>query len=208
MSDDFLRENRKAWLAAIEIAFGSAPPSSAEWDSISSVQKILQPFMGQSLNHVMLPGGGGVDFHSVSESRETGCLEFDLSERSAIVVKPHRLTFEYIDASPRESFLLLELGELKPTGTYENVASESEQLLDLDGEYLDYGLSYEGVLKLDSEGNEIRLPDRTRHVTRKLRGKFLIVAKSGLWNGDSSTYDGRHNSMSAKDVRKVIENSL
>lgn len=208
MSNDFAAENRSAWLAAIQTAFGSVPPSTAEWRSISEMQRILKPFMGQSLNHVMLPGGGGVDFHDVSNSRETGCLEFELSERSCLVAKPKKLIFEHIAASPMESFFLLELGELDPSGVYEELHSETEQLLELDGEYLDNDLSYTGVMGHDSEGNEIHLPEWTRNVTRKLHGKMLIVAKSGIWNGNSSTYDGRHNKMSSTDIRETIERAL
>jgi hypothetical protein len=43
---------------------------------------------------------------------------------------------------------------------------------------------------------------------RWLQGKVLLVAKGSLWNSVPATYDGRHNGMTAAEIRRTIERSL
>jgi hypothetical protein len=60
----------------------------------------------------------------------------------------------------------------------------------------------------DENGDEIPVPDDARLTVRWLRGKVLLVAKGSLWNGDPAAYDGRHNGMTAAQIRITIERSL
>jgi serine/threonine-protein kinase len=60
----------------------------------------------------------------------------------------------------------------------------------------------------DENGDEIPIPDNARLVMRLLQGKVLLVAKGSLWNSDPATYDGRHNTMTAAQIRRIIERSL
>ncbi|WP_156936452.1 hypothetical protein [Mesorhizobium sp. LNJC384A00] len=204
---DFEANNLRAWEAAIKSAFGAAP-ESATWTDIYAMIDVLQPFMGFNVNHAMLPGGGGLDVDVVTHSRETGCIRFDTGERSFYLAKPRKLSFGYVARSPANSFFLMELASLKPTDVYESVRSESEQLVEVDDEYLDYSIWEHGVLGFEDDGQEIPLPDDASVVVRLLRGNVLIVAKASLWNGDTSTYDGRHDHMDAEQVRAIIERSL
>ncbi|MGX9143480.1 hypothetical protein ACWTU9_07695 [Mesorhizobium sp. 128a] len=204
---DFQVKNLRAWEAAIQSAFGAAP-ASAVWTDIYAMIDVLQPFMGFNLNHAMLPGGGGLGVDAITHSREAGCIRFDTGERSFYLAKPRKLSFEYVDRSPANSFFLMELTTLKPTDVYETVRSESEQLVEVDDEYLDYSIWEHGVLGYEEDGQEISLPDDASVVVRLLRGNVLIVAKASLWNGDTSTYDGRHDHMNAEQVRSIIEQSL
>jgi hypothetical protein len=73
--------------------------------------------MGENRNHAHLPTGGGLDFLSVGPSAEPGCLEFMVGDRVVQIMKPRSLTLERID-SAGNSFLLLELDNLDPSGVY------------------------------------------------------------------------------------------
>jgi hypothetical protein len=65
-----------------------------------------------------------------------------------------------------------------------------------------------GFLGHDENGDEIPIPDGARPIVRWLRGKVLLVAKGSLWNGDPANYNGRHNGMTAAQIRTTIERSL
>lgn len=205
---DFEARNHKAWKTALKTAFGTTPPRSATWSDVDGMINILKPFMARNLNHAMLPGGGGLDFHAIERAREPGCVRCDTGEQSFYLGRPRKLAFEYIDRSPANSFFLMDLNTLKPSGIYENVQSESEQLMEVDEEYHDYGIWDRGFMGYDHEDREIPIPEEASVVVRLLRGKILIVAKASLWNHETGTYDGRHEHMMAEDIRGIIERSI
>ncbi|RUX96921.1 hypothetical protein EOA25_28635 [Mesorhizobium sp. M2A.F.Ca.ET.040.01.1.1] len=128
-------------------------------------------------------------------------MRCDTGEQSFYLGRPRKLAFEYIDGSPANSFFLMDLNTLKPSGIYENVQSESEQLMEVDEEYHDYGIWDRGFMGYDHEDREIPIPDEASVVVRLLRGKILIVAKASHWNHETGTYDGRHEHMMAEDNR-------
>lgn len=205
--EDFQRAARAAWVAAIQEAVGANPPRTSVWEGPEAIRKALIPFMGRNANHAHLPTGGGRDFHAVEHSRESGCLDFEVDEHSVYRAKAERLTLEYISEAPAESFLLLESGTLKPV--LGNARDRQEELLELSGgERLDRDVWDRGFLDYDDEGREIPIPDDARIVVRWFGGKFLIITKGSMWNGDSGTYDGRHDRMSADDIRSIIIRSL
>jgi hypothetical protein len=49
-----------------------------------------------------------------------------------------------------------------------------------------------------------QLPDNYKVVNRYLKGKFLIILKSGPYNKINSTYDGRHGMCSSDEFRSYI----
>lgn len=65
-----------------------------------------------------------------------------------------------------------------------------------------------GHFGYDEDEGEIPLPDEARLVVRWFNGKVLFVSKGSMWNGTPATYDGRHDSMSAAEIRAIIETSL
>lgn len=217
---EFHRERRDAWDRAIASLAGPKSPPTIAWKGRADIAAALEPFMGVNNNHAHLPTGGGMDFEAVRRSAEPGCLEFLAGGRTGYIVKPRKLTLERID-SPGNSFLLLELDELEPTGTYEDDENEaeneeiekrdrgSEELLELSpGEYEERSLWERGFLGYDEGGREIPMPDEARIVVRWLRGKILFVAKGSLWNGSPHTYDGEHDKLSAVEIRRAIERAL
>jgi len=157
---------------------------------------------------------------SVGPSAEPGCLEFMVGDRVVQIMKPRSLTLERID-SAGNSFLLLELDNLDPSGVYgtdenepdrnsdaEHAEQSSEELVEVaPAEYVSRDVWDRGFLDHDENGDEIPIPD-ARLTVRWLKGKVLLVAKGSLWNGDPATYDGRHNGMTAAQIRTTIERSL
>ena len=158
-----------------------------------------------------MPTGGGFDLLAVTHSSEPDCIDFHIDGRLHVVVKPRSLNLERIGADAAQSFLMLELGSLQPSGAYDEERSQRiierrlEEVVDLGGaDYVsrdgrDYGV-YE-----DEDGFERELPEDYRGVMRFMNGKIMLVAKSSIWNGFPSTYDGRHERMSTSMMRQVIE---
>lgn len=211
--ENFLAEVLHVWTSAIAEVSNDIIPISQTWRGVSQIFSTLQPFMGENINHAHLPSGGGMDMRSIGYSHESNCLECGIGEHSIWVVKPASLTLEYIPESPINSFLLLELAALQPSGVYDKEEGDderfSERLLELtQGEYVDQCVWEQGYSDHDENGYEIPLPSNSRLATRWLKGKILIVAKGSLWNGTSATYDGRHTEMAALDIRTIITETL
>jgi hypothetical protein len=209
--DDFHETSCATWDAAVASASsGSAAPASRVWRGDLEISQALASFMGENLNHAHLPSGGGLDFLSVGPSAEPGCLEFMVGDRVVQIMKPRSLTLERID-SAGNSFLLLELDSLDPSGVYgtEYEKPSSEELVEVaPAEYVRRDVWDGGFLDHDENGDEIPIPDDARLAVRWLQGKVLLVAKGSLWNRDPATYDGRHNGMTAAQIRRTIERSL
>ena len=221
--EDFHSRARAAWVAAIRNAAGPNVPSSGTYRGPGTITRILTHIMGSNSNHTHLPGGGGLDMHRIRPSKnEPGCLEFFPFDSDDVVylMKPKRLTLEYIEESPGESFFYLELDELEPTGVY--TKSEDEEA---DGEHGPLAPHYEQfseeVVEVgprqyvsrsgwdDGEYPDGReLPKTARLVVRHFRGAAMAVSKGSIWNGAAETYDGRHSRMTPEQIRRVIERTI
>ena len=189
----FDQQNKAEWATAINQLFGSAPPRSRQWTDLDAMLHVLTPFMGQNLNHTMLPRGGGLDMESIARSPEPECLELCPCHGVAYPFRPTAMFFEYFPESPWNSFFLLETESLQPCGVYDNRDGQYEEVVELSpGKYIDRSHQDTGILGYEEDGREIPLPKTSRLVVRNMQGKVLIVAKRSIWNRVSSTYDGRH----------------
>ena len=207
--EQFWAECEKKWEAAIAEAAGTKPAASMTWRGLATIREALLPFMGSNVNHGHYPTGGGMDFQNVETAAEPGCLAISVSDRQADIVKPKSLTLEYFAEAPRQSFLLLELGELSPSGVHKHNDPYKEDIFECPlGHYGSPEIWERGYLGYDENDREIPLPQDGRPATRWFGGQILIVAKGSLWNGDSATYDGQHNRMTAAQIRKLIERSM
>lgn len=216
---EFHKLARAKWIAAVD-AINPSQAASMSWAGCDAIAHALRGFIGPGGNHAHLPSGGGLDYETMAFSRELECLEFGVGGSSVHIAKPERLTLERIDQAPAQSFLLLELGQLAPSGAYEPsddddgnkrlrvLRRDHEELLEADGEYFNRSLWDQGFMGHDERGREIPIPKNRRVVSRWRRGKILFVTKGSLWNGTPSTYDGRHNRMSPVEIRAMIERSL
>jgi hypothetical protein len=200
-------KNRDRWTEALD-ALPAPRPVSATWAGRDAVLSLLAPFAESGCNHFLLPTGGGMDVASVRPSREPSCIELVIRERTAYVVRPERVTLEHFPEAPLESFLLVELGELAPTGVYEELARPMEELVEADGDYVERSHWDEGSLGEDEAGRPLPLPNDARLIVRFLGGKIMVVSKGSLWNGVPATYDGRHSRMTADELRRQIADAL
>lgn len=206
---EFDRQKKQEWIDAIAETFGETPPTSAMWDRPDAYLAVLSLFMVENLNHTMPPGGGGIDMVSIGDTHEPGCMEFYTSPRAAHVFCPEKLYFEFFDKSPWNSFFLMEVSALKPTGVNET-ADRYEEVLELSpGEYVDRSCLDEARLGYRESGEEIPLPEEHCLISRDLvDGKFLVVSKRSIWNLTNETYDGRHNKMTHDEIRRFIQARL
>jgi hypothetical protein len=205
----FLTECLSFWKRAIEQSSGSTHASSLTWNNTGEIKRNLSFFIAPNRNHGHYPIGGGFDFNAINDSVENGLLEFQVSEKMVDIAKPQSLSLEIFRDHPIESFLLLELSEIPPSTIDDHRTEFKEELLETTpGHYRPRELWDRGYLSYDEDGREVPLPPTCRIVTRWLQGKILIVAKGSTWNGDPATYDGRHNRMSATEIRAVIQRAL
>lgn len=190
------------------------------WTGSASIIRALRPFMGENVNHTLLPTGGGMDARGVRASFEQNCICLEMSSRSDYVVRPNRLILETFADHPGESFLLLELSELQQSGVYDylvedgdeealrrHAARRQEELVNVNETYLERG-AWDTDSWIDDYGQEAPLPDDARLTVRWMNGKMLIVAKGSLWNSVTSTYDGRHDAMTCGEIRNAIQTNL
>jgi hypothetical protein len=200
----YRHENRTKWISAIDAVMRPAPVS-ATWTGIKTIVEVLQPFATSGCNHVLLPRGGGMDIQSASPSWEPGCIELNISARAAYVMRPKQLVLQHFPEDPLQSFLLLELSALPPSGVYEDTARESEEVVELgQDEYAERQHWDSGTLGTDENGEDLPLPAHARRVVRWFEGKMMVLAKGCIWNGVPATYDGRHSVKSAEQIRDEI----
>ncbi len=216
--DAFLDLCRNAWVQTLQ-QLNPARSARVTWTNAVAIRDVLARVLAHTRSHAHLPTGGGLDFEAIGSSTELGVLEFQMEHDSIHLARPRSLTLEWIDRRPLESFVLLELGELSPSGVYaanddpdypaDHWTRRREELLELGhGDYVERAVWDQGDLGYDDEGVRIPLPEKSRLVTRWFNGQMLFVTKGGLWNGTSATYDGRHDRMSADQIRTMIERSL
>jgi hypothetical protein len=206
----FFREAHAKWISAMESVAG-APPTSGSWTGAGTIARTLSSF-ADAINHAHFPTGGGMDMDAVETSDEAGCIEIKTGG-ATYLCRPRALHLEVIAAHPEESFLLLELDKLKPTGVYEELYTSkgfsSEEVVDLGGgDYIERSHWDRGSYGYDENGDEKPLPLGARIVVRIIDGSILIVSKGTVWNGSSATYDGRHAKMAVPAIRASIEAAL
>lgn len=196
---NFDEENRKDWIHIHQQIFPLGIPLHCEWKDRSTIINIINAIGSKdNSNHMFYPTGGGMDVESAKPSNEEGCIELFTGLHD--VFKPTRMLFESFD-DPMWNYFRLELSEMEPfeSGSERGseMVTEVEEGKYISGRYWDQG-EYMGE----------PLPKTARPVTRHLRGSFVIFAKASFYNRHSSTYDARHNKMSAEEFRRYLENVM
>jgi serine/threonine protein kinase len=203
IDSDYHARNPLAWEHLQRRLFPISTPLRAVWTDSLEMVKLLDLLGGRSdMNHMFLPGGGGLDLSGACFSeREEGCIELEFGGVNHLL-KPHRLMFESFGYEPQWNYFRLEADELQPSGTYEQYSEKyaHEELTDLgeDG-YIDRGYWDEGEYRGE------RLPPNARVIVRHFRGAFVIFEKTSRYNQVPGTYDGRHNKMDADAFRAYID---
>lgn len=204
---NFHERARDRWVNAIN-SVSAAGDTEKIWTDRREIIQILSPFMRTS-NHALLPRIGGFDLTGVSFSRELGCLDFHLQGRMYLTLKPKRLVLERIEIDVAESFLLIDLEQLQPSGVYGEERNQrirerrDEELVDIgEANYVGRDGLDEGYYYNESGAHE--LPDDYRRVKRLLDGKIMLLTKGSIWNGIPSTYLATHEQMSSSEIRRAI----
>ena len=155
---------------------------------------------------MFLPAGGGLDLDAVIRSHEAGCLEL-LTGSVPNIVSPARVIFESFPGCLSLSYFRLETNQLAPFGVYGAQSSSSEEVVELSSSpmhYIERMAWDDGHYSHDEDGRTIPLPQSARIATRWFSGSFVVFAKGSLYNQVGSTYDARHNKMSAIEFRAYM----
>jgi hypothetical protein len=150
------------------------------------------------LNHMLFPGGGGLDLNGAKIGREPNTIELDFQGTPAILC-PKRLLFESFDFADEWNYFWLEAAEMEPILGVASVHRNRELLLEIaPTQYISSEHWYEDQF----EG--CPLPTTARLIERYVSGAFVIFHKRSTYNLDPATYDGRHNYATADVFRQYI----
>lgn len=200
---DTYKSQSSDWNFLNKLLFRSNPPASCVWRDPQEIVDVLNVIgLTPAFNHMLFSDKGGLDFSHAKMASEDGCIEVYDALNFCRVLKPKRLYFEAFKNNLRWNYFLIEIDSLKPIfETYPFV--DYEYLVEdrpahyVSAQYADYGVyDYE---------TGITLPNGFQKIYRYTKGKFLIVLKTGPYNGINGTYDGRHGDCSANDFREYIE---
>ncbi|MFC0517342.1 hypothetical protein ACFFGT_24235 [Mucilaginibacter angelicae] len=196
---EYYEQNLQNWISIQQSIFPLGIPAHCEWVDLNEMIRVLNKIGSiNNINHMFYPTGGGLDLESAKLSEEKGCIE--LYTGTADILKPAVLSFEGFK-DPIWNYFRIDTAELKSSGVYgESSDYSNEELTEISP------LKYVSRSYWDeSEYEGKNLPKSARLVTRHLKGSFVIFSKGSFYNRKSSTYDARHNKMTAKEFRNYIE---
>lgn len=211
LNGNFQERNLAQWFEIQTKLFPTSFPKRVIWEDNEDIIKILKVIGSyDDMNHMFYPNGGGLDLEDARLSQEQGCIELDFGGLIDIV-KPKRLIFESFGFDPEWNYFRLELDNLEPSDVYKKDGKDDawykEQMHESVSEL--YPAQYDNYElvehKYDYREMGYDIPDSARQVSRWFEGSFVIFNKSSTYNHTSSTYDGRHNSMSTDEFRKYIQ---
>lgn len=195
------RQQVNEWKFLVERIFGESIPSRTEYHNPEHIVRVLN-ILGQSrsLNHMLFPNGGGLDFTHAEVAPEAGFV-YIYCGTIINLLKPRSLYFESFP-DPRWNYFMIECEEVEPIdGIYISNHGDQELVEDYPGHYVK---SDDCMYKVyDYETGE-PLPTDAKVVCRFTKGNFLIVMKTCTYNHIPSTYDGRHSLMTNEEFRQYI----
>lgn len=196
---DFKEKNTHDWEKVISEIFPEGIPQSYCWTDREEIINILN-IIGSihNLNHMFFPTGGGLDLTGSKNSFEKDCIEL-LTGGLYDLIKPSVLMFEKISENLDWSYFRIETHQLDPSGVYEKIDGNYEEVTELEPNiYVDRSVWDQNEFK----GKPLQKSARV--ISRFFKGAFVIFKKSSIYNRTSSTYDGRHNKMTAEEFKTYI----
>lgn len=224
LSKNFHSRNQQQWFEIQSKLFPASIPTRAIWENASDIIYVLKLVCNYDfLNHVFFPDSGGLDLIDSDFANESGCIE--LNFRSVHIIKPKRLLFESFDYNPEWNYFRLELDYLPPVGdglVKQIKKKDNQKNGDLNFEEEEVEYSYEALSEISpgayypyeiladrsSYEDDYFFTSFSRHVKRWSAGSFVIFGKRSVYNLISSTYDGRHNTMTTDEFRNYIERTV
>lgn len=194
------------WNFLNKLLFGLNSPESSSWRNVNKIVETLNVIgMTPAYNHMLFHNNGGLDFSYATVSEEEGCIKLYDTMGFCHIVKPKTLYFEGFDENFRWNYFLLELDQLNSILENHNSGDEEYLVEDSPGHYVSAKYAQYGVYDYE-EGTP--LPSDSQVVYRYTKGKFLIVMKSGPYNGISGAYDGRHGDCNAAEFREYTDSLI
>ena len=200
--NDYYKAQASDWNFLNKQLFGLNPPESSCWREIHKIIEVLNIVgMTPAYNHMLFSDEGGLDFSYAELANEKDCIYIYDTAGCCYLVKPKCLYYEGFGENYRWNYFLLEFNRLNPIFEENGVVDFEYLVEDMPGHYVDAKYVQYGVYDYDTG---IPLPQGYKTVCRYIRGKFLIVMKSGPYNNISGTYDGRHGLCSNTYFRDYI----
>lgn len=193
------------WLDLLKRIFPIQIPEICRWTTNTDICEVLNIISQyENTSHMFIPRGGGMDLLGADFAGENGCIE--LLHGNTTIVKPSSLTFHAVGDDPQWYYFSFETLQLKPSGIYEKLDSNYEELTEISpGEYEDRSVWEFGY------GGIEPLPETARLVIRELKGSFVIFGKYSAYNlagSSDDAYDGRHNRMSEEQFKEYIKRRI
>ena len=198
INNSWSHQNLLQWQEVQEQLFPTTIPAHAEWHNIKDIVSVLQ-LLGQynSQNHTFFPDGGGLDLTGANLSYEKDCIELHC-DGLVYVVKPKKLSFEFINSKIEWTYFYLEAEPLKAFTPNYPKDLYSEEFCEISP------LNYKPLSLLDNMSKEDFDKIHPRHITRYLRGSFVIFHKDSIYNHFVSKYKGEHEELGMQEFRKQI----
>lgn len=197
---DFQKSNLLEWNYVCNKLF-TYTPQNCSWNKMDDIINVLNIISEiPSLNHMMLPDGGGLDLNEAILSQYQSNIELSCVGKT-IIGCPRALSFENIDNSPNWSYFRLEFNNIQVSGVY----NDSFQYCIEDVLELEVGKFVHPKCWTYNHYNDKPIPEASRLIARLLNGTVVIFSKASLYNGIPATYDGRHNNMDSNSFRGHVE---
>ena len=181
INTNWSKENLMQWQEIQELLFPTIIPTHAEWKNVEDIVNVLR-LLGkyESLNHMFFPDVGGLDLTYAAISQESDCIELICGEL-IFIVKPKKLSFEFINDEAEWNYFLLETENLKPTalnhGQQDDYAEEVYEISP--AQYISLE-EFENMSKADIDTL------KPRHICRYLKGSFVFFHKDSVYNNNTS----------------------
>lgn len=199
INKNWSKENLMQWKEIQEQLFPTIIPTHAEWKNVEDIVNVLR-LLGkyESLNHMFFPNEGGADLTDAAIAYESDCIELICAEK-VYIVKPKKLSFEFINDEAEWNYFLLETEKLKPiTMEPDQQDNYAEKVYEISpAQYIAFE-EFENMPKADVD------TFKSRYVCRYLKGSFVFFHKDSVYNKSGSKYSGEHDKMSSKVFHETI----
>lgn len=198
INENWSRQNLVQWQEVQERLFPTSVPTHAEWNNPKDIVNVLR-LLGQynSQNHTFFPDGGGMDITGANLSYEDGCIEFHCN-RLVYIVKPKRLSFEFINDEIEWNYFSLETEPLEAFSSDLPEEFYSEEFCEMSP------LDYQSPDILDNMTKDEFDRIHPRRITRYLHGSFVMFHKDSIYNHFVSKYKGEHDKIGLQKFNEII----
>lgn len=199
INKNWSKENLMQWKEIQEQLFPTIIPTHAEWKNVEDIVNVLR-LLGkyESLNHMFSPNDEGADLTDAAIAYESDCIELICGEK-VYIVKPKKLSFEFINDEAEWNYFLLETEKLEPItmepGQQDDYAEAVYEISP--AQYITFE-EFENMPKADVD------TFKPRYVCRYQKGSFAFFHKDSVYNKSGSKNRGEHDKMSSKVFHETI----